>query len=344
PDEVGRRGVAAMVAGMQPALERLGTSFDRYQSELELHDSGLVEEALAQLERDGYLYELDGATFLRTTTFGDDKDRAVRRANGATTYFAADLGYLLHKYRRGYDRLIYVLGADHHGFIARLKAAAQALGYDPDTCEISMLQMVSLIEGGETKKMSKRRGDFVTMDELLNSISVDAARYFLLQRTHDQTLDIDLDLAAQQSDQNPVFYIQYAHARICSIERKVSDDIGLTLDDPTVPLAEALEAGYQLHPSERRLVKRIAELPIIVRESAERRLPHKLTHYVLDLAIDFSKFYRDCRVLGDGVQLHETRFRLAVAMATRTTLATCLDLLGVSAPERMESRVVEQPA
>lgn len=335
PDELGQRGVAAMLDVMRPALERFGTTFEVYQSERALHESGIVEEALAQLDRDGYLYEEDGATFLRTTTFGDDKDRAVRRSNGQVTYFAADLGYLLHKYRRGYDRVIYVLGADHHGYIARLKAAAQALGFDPDTCEICMLQMVSLVEGGEAKRMSKRRGDFVSLDELLDSISVDAARFFLMQRSHDQTLDLDLDLAAEEGDSNPVYYVQYAHARICSIERKVADELGITITDAGAALADARDDGYELHAAERRLVKRIAELPVVVREAAERRHPHKLTHYVLELASDFSKFYRDCRVMGDDVSEHETRFRLALGMATRQTIATCLRLLGVSAPERM---------
>jgi arginyl-tRNA synthetase len=337
PAELGQRGVAAMLGIMRPALERFGITYDRFQSELELHDTGAVEKALALLQERGHLYDQDGATMLRTTAFGDDKDRAVRRSNGVPTYFAADIGYMQHKYARGYDHIVYVLGADHHGYVARLKAAAQALGHDPASCEIVIMQMVQLVESGELKRMSKRRGDFVTMDELMERISVDAARFFMLQRSHDQSLEVDLDLAGQQSDQNPVYYVQYAHARICSIMRKAADELGIDAGEVVGAFdADAVEAhGAGLHQSERRMVKRLAELPVIVREAAERRQPHKLTHYAHDLAMDFSRFYRDCRVVGDDVPEATTRLRIALCAATRDVLALTLGILGVSAPDRM---------
>lgn len=334
PAELGARGVTQMVASMQPVLESFRVHFDRFQLESELHESQIIAEALELLEQHGHLYEEDGATWLRTTTFGDDKDRTVRRSNGVPTYFAADLGYLLHKYRRGYDRLIYVLGADHHGYIARLRAGAAAMGFGADSCEVIIMQLVSLLEGGEQRKMSKRRGDIVAMQELIDRVGVDAARFFMMQRSNDQTLDLDLELAAQDTDANPVFYVQYAHARACSVMRKVAEERGITPPDAE-SLHDLLSAGAELHPSERRLIKRMAELPVVVAEAAERRAPHKLTHYAHDVAHDFSAFYRDCRVLGEGVSEESTRLRLALCSAVRTVLARSLDLVGVSAPERM---------
>lgn len=332
PALLGTRGVALMVASMRPELERFGVSFDRFQPESELHDSGIIEEALQLLEQHGHLYSADGAVWLRTTTFGDDKDRTVRRSNGVPTYFAADIGYLLNKFRRGHERLIYVLGADHHGYIARLRAATAALGYDIDSCEIIIMQMVQLVDGGELRKMSKRRGDFVEMRELVERIGVDAARYFMLQRSHDQSLDLDLELASQHTDANPVFYVQYAHARICSIIRRVADELELAV--PGAEQIGLMEPG-ELRPAERRVIKRLAELPVVIAESAERRYPHKLAHYAHDLALDFSGFYRDCRVMGDGVAVETTIWRLGVCDAVRSVLEQTLALLGVSAPESM---------
>jgi len=332
PNDLGRRAVAQSVAAMRPILERFGVSFDTWQSERQLHESGLVSKGIDEVQRLGHLYEEDGATFLRTSTFGDDKDRAVIRSNGQPTYYAADIGYLLSKYGRGFDRLIYVLGADHHGYVARLKAAAASLGHDPDTCEVIIMQMVQLVEAGEQRKMSKRRGDFVAMEEVLDTIDVDASRYFLLQRSHDQSLDLDLDLARETTAQNPVYYVQYAHARICSIERTAAEH-GFEL--PAMPSAADVESDVALEDAERRLLKRLAEFPVVVREAAERRMPHKLTHYALDLAGDFTQMYRDCRVVGDGVTPVTTRQRLLLCSATRTVLSSALGLLGISAPERM---------
>jgi arginyl-tRNA synthetase len=227
---------------------------------------------------------------------------------------------------------VYVLGADHHGYIARLKAAAQALGYDAASCEIVIMQLVSLSDGGEQRKMSKRRGEFVTMEDLLDKIGVDAARFFLVQRSHDAQLEIDLELATEQSDKNPVFYVQYAHARLCSIKRKVEEELGIDEDEAIASIAEG---AIELNASERNLVKRIAEFPIVVGEAAERRQPHKIPHYLHDVAADVARFYRDCRVMGDGVTAEETKTRLALAAAARSVIASGLDLIGVSAPERM---------
>jgi len=333
PEELGARGVAAMIAAAQPQLAAFRVHFDRFQSERALHDAGTVADGLARVQASGQTFEKDGATWLRTTAWGDDKDRALVRSDGRPTYFAADVGYLLDKYERGRELLLYVLGADHHGYIARLQAAAQALGESAESCEIVIMQMVHLLEGGDQKKMSKRRGDFVTMAELLERIGVDAARFFLLQRSHDQTLELDLELATNETDQNPVFYVQYAHARICSIQRKAANELGVPerADAGTVDAAESAT----LHPSERRLIKRLAELPVLVADAAERRSPHKLTHYALELAGDFSSFYRDCRVVGGDVDTQTSQLRLALCEATRSVLALSLDLIGVSAPEKM---------
>lgn len=333
PVELGARGVAAMVEQMRGSLERVGVSFDRFFSEASLHESGAVDAGIEKLVALGQTLDEDGAVLLRTTAFGDDRDRAIRRANRIPTYFAADVAYLLDKFGRVGERghLIYVLGADHHGYIARLKAAASALGFDPDRCEIVILQMVSLVENGEQKKMSKRRGDFVTSDDLVDRIGSDATRFLMLQRSGDQQLDLDLELAESQSDANPVYYVQYAHARLCSIRRKV-EEAGV------VPTGErSLEAliAEPMHASEKRLVKRIGEFPVLIAEAAERRQPHKLYHYAHELASDVAKFYRDCRVLGDDVAEAVTERRLALADAARSVLALSLDLVGVSAPERM---------
>lgn len=332
PAELGRKGVEKSIASMQPILDQFRVSFDRMQSERALHDSGEVAAALEQVGKLGHLYQEDGATFLRSTTFGDDKDRAVVRSNGQPTYFAADIGFIENKYDRGFERIIYVLGADHHGYIARLKAAASALGHDADSCEIIIMQMVQLVEAGEQRKMSKRRGDFVEMRELLERIDVDASRYFLLQRSNDQALDLDLDLAQEQTSQNPVYYVQYAHARICSIESAAAEK---GFRHSGSPSSDEIPDGIVLEDAERRLLKRLAEFPVVIRDAADKRAPHKLTHYSLDLAADFNQMYRDCRVLGEGVAPETTQFRLLLCHATRTVLAQALDLLGITAPERM---------
>jgi arginyl-tRNA synthetase len=335
PSDLGQRGVAAMIDGMRTSLDLLGVSFDRFQSEKSLHDAGAVTAGIDKLAESGHTFDENGATILRTETWGDDRNRAIRRANGVPTYFAADIAYIEDKFARVGDNghLIYVLGADHHGYIARLKGAAQALGHDADATEIVIMQMVTLTEAGEQKKMSKRRGDFVTAVELVERIGVDATRFWMLERSQDQQLEIDLDKAAAQSDDNPVYYVQYAHARLCSIRRNV-EQAGLADGDPDA-------CDEPLHASEKRLIKRIAELPTVIAGAAERRAPHRLHHYARDLATDVSRFYRDCRVMGDGIDPALTARRLRTADAARGTLALALQLVGVSAPERMDRR--EEP-
>ena len=333
--ELGQRGVAAMIGGMRDSLDRLGVGFDRFFSEKSLHDSGAVDAGIEKVAAAGYTDDEDGAVILRTTTWGDDRDRAIRRANGVPTYFAADIAYLEDKFERVGERghLIYVLGADHHGYIARLKGATQALGHPAENTEIVIMQMVTLTEAGEQKKMSKRRGDFVTAAELVDRIGADATRFWMLERSHDQQLEIDLDKASEQSDDNPVFYVQYAHARLCSIRRNV-EAAGLADGDPA-------GSDEPLHASEKRLVKRLGELPLVVADAADRRAPHRVHHYARELASDVSKFYRDCRVMGDGVDAALTARRLRIVDAARVVLALSLDLVGVSAPDAMERREAE---
>ncbi len=338
PEDVGRRAVQLMIEGMQDVLGNFGVSFDNYKSELELHSSGRVTAALDRVKALGQTFDEDGATWLRTTAYGDDKDRTIIRSNGTPTYFAADIGYIEDKYERA-SQLIYLLGADHHGYIARLRAAAQCLGHDPETCEVIIMQMVNLIEQGEHKKMSKRRGDFVPMKELIDRIGVDAARFFMLQRSHDSHLDLDLDLAASESDQNPVYYVQYAHARIRSIERKAAEEGLNAFVDDVVPsgdaLSELVTSGGEFDKAERRLLRRIAEFPVAITDAADRRAPHRIVHYVHDLAGDFSSFYHECRVTGDGIAEDVSLRRLAICRAARIVTRNCLEIIGVSAPEKM---------
>jgi arginyl-tRNA synthetase len=326
-DRLTKRGVELMVERIRASLERFRVHFDRFYSEGSLHDRDVVGAALAELDQD-HVYESDGATWMRTTSFGDDKDRVLRRSSGELTYFASDIAYHADKRARGYDRLINVLGADHHGYVARMKALFESLG-DPDRFEAVIMQLVQVVERGERSQMSKRKGEFVTLDELVDDIGVDAARFFLLQRTHDTALDLDLDLARERSQENPVYYVQYAHARISSILRKVGDE----------RVAEALGADLTagsspLEPAERALVKRLLEFPEEVREAGDRRAPHRLTTYAHDVAADFHAFYRDCRVVGAEPRELED-FRVSLCAVAKSVIARTLDLLGVEAPEQM---------
>jgi arginyl-tRNA synthetase len=245
------------------------------------------------------------------------------RSTGEYTYFAADVGYYEHKRERGYDRLVNVLGSDHHGYVARLKALVAALGGDPETYEIIIMQFVHIVEAGERASMSKRRGDFVTLDELLDDIGVDATRYFMLQRSHDTTMDLDLDLARAESAENPVYYVQYAHARIAGIRDKAGE--GAT---------PSTDVEVELHPAERALILKLLAFPAEVEEAAERRAPHRIATYALELAQEFTAFYRDCKVVGAEPPESEA-FRLALCVASQRTIARALDLLGVQAPEKM---------
>ena len=297
-----------------------------WASERTLHESGVIETALEQLD----VYEHDGALWLRTTAYGLDKDSVLRRSNGEWTYFATDIAYHLHKIERAYDHAIDVWGADHHGHIARMRAAWQALGGNPEAFEVVLMQLVSLTEGGERVKMSKRAGTIETLDDLLDDIGVDAARWFLASRSHDTTLDVDLELARSESQDNPVYYVQYAHARIASILRKAGEE------RVEQALAADLRASSEhFHPSARALVKRLLELPGAIRDAAERRAPHRITSYATETAQDFSAFYRDCRVVGAAEEGGDEDVRIAIAVLTKRVLAQSLDLLGVEAPEQM---------
>jgi arginyl-tRNA synthetase len=330
PWEVARAGIDLMVEQVRATLERFRVSFDRFFHEGSLHESGAIEHALELLEEKGHTYVHDGALWLRTTTFGEDKDSVLRRSSGEYTYFASDIAYHLNKRERGLERVIDLWGADHHGHVGRMRAAWQALGGEPDKLELLIMQMVSLSEHGQRAQMSKREGEFVTLDDLIDDIGVDAARYFLLQRSHDTTLDLDLAAARERSQDNPVYYVQYAHARIASILRKAGDE----------RVAEALRVDLarrddELHPSERNLVKKLLELPAEVMLAAERRAPHRLTEYSLEVARQFSAFYRDCRVVGAAEDGEDEDFRLAVSVQAQRVIARSLDLLGVEAPQEM---------
>ncbi|MGH2906312.1 MAG: arginine--tRNA ligase [Solirubrobacterales bacterium] len=323
PDELIAVAVAQMLERIGATLERMGVAIDVWFSEKTLHDDDRFEAALDALRAAGHVYEHEDALWLRTTDFGDDKDRVLRRSSGDYTYFATDIAYHADKRERGFERLIDVWGADHHGYIQRMKAAYAALGGDPDEFEPIIMQLVNLTEGGARVQMSKRTGEFVTVDDLIDDIGADALRFFMVQRSHDTTMDLDLALAREQSDKNPVYYVQYAHARINSILEKAG--LGEATEVPAAP--------HELHESERALIRRLAEFPDEISETCVRRAPHRLTIYGRDLAAEFSAFYRDCKVVGEEPGV--TAFRVALCVATKRLLARTLDLLGVSAPERM---------
>jgi arginyl-tRNA synthetase len=317
-DELGRLGVAVMVERAKASLRDFGIEFDVWFSEASLHPDGVVRgfERLAEL---GQTYRKDGALWVKTSEHGDDKDRVIERSDGGHTYFASDIAYHENKRERGFDRLIDVWGADHHGYVQRLKAAFEALGGDRDKLELIIMQFVHLVERGERAQMSKRAGEFVSLDELVAEIGVDAARWFLIARSHDTTVDLDLDLAREQSAENPVYYVQYAHARIESVKRKAGD------------APRSTESTSELHPSERALIQKLLTFPAEVREATERRAPHRMAAYALELAQSFTAFYRDCQIVGSD----EQPFRLALSDAAQSVLARSLDLLGVSAPTEM---------
>lgn len=308
------------------SLERFGTRFDVWFSESTLHERGEVAAAIDKLREKGLVEEREGALWFLSSRFGDDKDRVIIRSNGEPTYIAADLGYLVDKFSRGFDLLIYLWGADHHGTVPRLMAAVEALGFDRSAVEIPLVQIVSLLRGGEQLKASKREGIYVALDELIDDVGVDAARYTFLTRSIDAPLEFDIDLVKEQAPENPVYYVQYAHARICSISRKAADE-GHGSDPTDAPLE------HLVHVSEDDLMRKLASYEEVVPEAAARRAPQRVTHYVEELASTFSAFYRDCKVVSEDREL--TAARLALCVATRSVLADALGLLGVSAPERM---------
>ena len=326
-EAVGRRGIELVLDGVRGTLTRFGVEFDVWFHESKLYAEGEVEQALAALEKAGHSYVSDGALWLRTTDFGDDKDRVLIRGNEEPTYFAADVAYHWDKLERGFERLIDVLGADHHGYAPRVRAAIAALGRDPETFEALIMRLVHVVEGGERAQMSKRSGEFVALDELLDDIGVDATRWFMLWRSHDTTVDLDLELARRESSENPVYYVQYAHARIASILRKAEGEVDAAAFGAPTP-------GTPLEASEKALVKRLLEFPDEVREAAARRAPHRICAYSTAVAADFHAFYRDCQVVGaDGEGVEASR--LALCLLTKRTIAGSLGLLGISAPERM---------
>jgi arginyl-tRNA synthetase len=309
---------------MRRELSAFGVEFDVWFSETTLHQEGRLEHAIARLLDTGEAYREGDAVWLRTTTRGDDKDRVLIRSNGQPTYFAADIAYHENKLERGFDHLINIWGADHHGYVPRMNAAVEILAGRPGALEVIIGQLVNLLDEGELRQMSTRRGEMVTLAELVEAIGVDAARFFLVMRSHDQTLDLDIALARQQSQENPVYYVQYAHARIASILRNVpTETTAVVPDDP-----EVYASSY-----ERSLIKRLESFGSVAQDAAERRAPHRVAAYAQELAADFHVFYKHCRVIGVEPALASSR--LALCLVTKRVIARCLDLLGVSAPTNM---------
>lgn len=324
-------GVEMMFAQIKESLHEFGVDFDVYFHENSLFESGAVEKAIQTLKDNGKLYEAEGAWWLKSTEYGDDKDRVVIKSDGDAAYIAGDIAYVADKFDRGHDLAIYMLGADHHGYIARLRASAQALGYDPEAVEVLIGQMVNLVRDGKAVKMSKRAGTVITLDDLVEAIGVDGARYSLVRSSVDSSLDIDLSLWASQSSDNPVYYVQYGHARICSILRKATD-----LGFDTAALGDA-PLDLLTHDKEGDLIRTLGEFPEVVATAATLREPHRIARYAEELAAVFHRFYDQCQVLpkaGEETEpIHSAR--LALAAATRQVMANALTMVGVSAPEKM---------
>ena len=322
---VGRWATARVRAGIESSLERLGVHFDVWTTEAKLHSENWVAQAVERLRAGGHIFEQDGATWFRSTAFGDDKDRVVYRSDGRPTYFAADIGYLVEKFGRGFDHLIFVWGADHHGTVARVRNAAEAMGFDKGAVEMILTGWVRFIRDGEEVSMSKRAGTFITLDDLLAELGGDAARWFFASRGANVNMDIDLELAKKQSSENPVYYVQYAHARIASILRK-ADATGLA---PASGVEDAL-----VGPPEARLARLVARYPEVVEDAAAAQEAQGVTTYATELATEFHAFYRDARVVDPDAPERSAK-RLALVSATRITLANALGLLGISAPGEM---------
>ena len=312
------------VTGIRGSLENFGVVFDNWFSEQSLHDAGDVHEVVEILRGKGYVYEKDGAQWLQCTAWGEEKDEVLVRSDGTPTYFAADIAYHRNKFERGYKRLINIWGADHHGHVARLKGAMTALGYPGDDITVILMQLVRLYRGGEIVKMSKRSGQYVTLDELIEEVGKEAARFFFIMRNPDSALDFDLDLAKAESSDNPVYYVQYAHARICSI---------LSVAGVDTPLAKDVDLSLLSEEAERVLIRKLAEWPQEVADAARELAPYHLAYYAKDLATAFHSFYNSCKVLTDDAALRDAR--LALVDCSRITLRNVLQLLGLTAPERM---------
>ena len=336
-DRIGVAAVDVMLRAAAQSLERFGVHHDVWFRERSLHERQAGEDvsrsdaALARLGELGLTYEQDGALWLRTTSMGDDKDRVLVRSSGEHTYFVSDIAYHQDKLARGFELLVDVWGADHHGYVPRMHAMFEAMGNPAEALDLLIMQFVNLKNGDDLTAMSKRAGTLVTLDDLVGAIGVDAARWFLLARSHDTRVDLDLAVAREQSSENPVYYVQYAHARIASVLRDVGDE---RVAAALVEVDGSLEIGAALHSSERDLLKLVLDFPRIVAEAQERRAPHRVATYALELAQAFSAFYRDCRVK-DAEPAALKSYRLALCVVTRSTLARSLALLGVSAPDQM---------
>ena len=323
------RRVAAedILASIRADLDAFGVQFDRWYSEASLFEKDEVTAALTDLKQRGYIVERDGATWFTSSRFGDEKDRVVIRQNGETTYFASDIAYHWDKFRRGYDLVIDVWGADHHGYIPRMKGVVAALGYDPEQLKVVLIQLVNLLRKGKKVSMSTRGGVFVTLREVLDEVGRDAARYFFLMRRSDSPLDFDLDLARRQSNENPVFYVQYAHARICSIERKAAA--------AGIPKAywDRVDWRKLTHPEERHIMKSLARFPEVIAQSAEALEPHRVVYYLHDLSSVFHHYYNHTKVLTEDEKTTLARFFLV--RCVKQIISNGLTLLGISAPQKM---------
>lgn len=319
-------GLAYEMEKIKKDLADFRVNFDVWYSETSLYHNGKIEKALQALREKGHIYEQDGATWFRSTTFGDDKDRVLIKQDGTYTYLLPDIAYHQDKLERGFTKLINIWGADHHGYIPRMKAAIAALGYDPDVLEVEIIQLVSLYQNGEKVKMSKRTGKAVTMRDLMEEVGLDATRYFFAMRSSDTHLDFDMDLAVSQSNENPVYYAQYAHARVCSILRQ-GEEQNLSYDGEL-----ALE--YIQSEKEMELLKTLGEFPTAVAEAALKRTPHRVTNYIFELASALHSFYNAEKVI-DQENIEKTKARLALVKAVQITLRNALQLIGVSAPEKM---------
>ncbi|MGR6965731.1 arginine--tRNA ligase [Geodermatophilus sp. URMC 61] len=326
------RGVELMFAEIKRTLAAFGVEFDVYFSERTLHETGALEKAIARLRENGHVYEADGATWLRTTDFGDDKDRPLVKSDGDPTYFAADCAYYLDKRSRGFDKVVIMLGADHAGYVGRYKALVAAVGDDPEAnLEILLGQLVNLVRDGAPVRMSKRAGTVVLLEDLMEAVGKDAARYALARASVDQQIDLDLDLWSRQTNDNPVFYVQYAHARISSVLRNAAD-LGVGLGEPG-----DVDVAQLAHERENDLLRAIGEFPRVLTSAAELRAPHRVARYLEELAGTYHRFYDSCRVLprGDEEATPLTTARLWLCAATAVVLRNGLGVLGVDAPERM---------
>lgn len=317
-------GLKEKLNDIRSTLEDFGVHYDVWFSEQSLHDNGEIAATIQDLRDKDLLFEKDGALWLRATAFGDEKDEVMIRANGVPTYFAGDIAYHRNKFRRGFETLINIWGADHHGHVARMKGAMGALGYDPDQLKVILMQLVRLLKDNEIVKMSKRSGEYVTLAELMEEVGRDAARFFFVMRSADSQMDFDMDLAKSQSADNPVYYVQYAHARIHSL-------LKMGAYEPIDP--DQVDFTLLKEPSERDLIRKLAQLPEEIIEAAQAMEPHRMTRYASELAALFHSFYSECRCLVDDQNLRQAR--LLLADATRIVLRNVLNLIGVSAPERM---------